>query len=968
MAVAFDASLCHLITLAPEFHSMSLSMHPKKRGRFNAFNSKTVSTAVVAAMLFFDANAAGLGKLSVLSALGQPLHAEIELTSVGKDEVGTLEPKLASVEAFRQANVELNPTLFSLRFAVEQRGQRHFIRVTSTQPISEPFIDMLVELGGASGRLIREYTFLLDPPNLRHSQSPQSTPPIMLPPAPLARREPGNATDPAAAARRQPGAPDSSTQGVAPAPRRSSTPATVVTPQADQPVESEYPVRRGDTLSAVARQFRGEGVSLDQMLVALYRANPAAFVDNNMNRLRAGQVLSIPDASAAAAIDSSEARRIVVAQTADFNNYRSKLAGQVAASAGRQSDEAAQSATGKITTQVQEQANLSDDAQDKLQLSNSGVAAGADGANAGNADEERIAQQKALQEANARVQELEKNISDLQKLLELKNQQLAGLQQAGGGDQSPVAGNTQNPAAGGAQDPATAEPAPAPAAAAPAPAPAAKPAAKPAAAPAEPGMLERLMDNPLTLPGLAMLAALLGGLGLFALRRRRQQQQFDDSAIGDSRLKENSLFGSTGGQRIDTSSGVFNSNFTPLVSQLDSNEVDPVAEADVYIAYGRDAQAEEILKEALRNQPQRHAVRLKLLEIYANRKDVRSFEIAATELYSLTKGEGDEWKQAATLGKGLDPNNPLYAAGEVAEDNPAIAPPAANAAEPGQDRLLTPTQDPQPAGTGPGAEPEDHHVVSAEPVKQADEAAPQQERPADPNDLDFDLEGLDFEPMAAPNTVSRPLSTDDKASLGEINFDFLDERTDSPAADEPVPSLEDTKAGAGTPPILLDTVSDDDVPMLPSLDNPEIRPTEPELPAISPVTEAVAGTAATDESPVRPSDLPDVVHAHPAAAPDIMTGAQKTEPEPLDFDLSGIKLDLEPVETDSASMQDTYGVHDSSGGDYSNSAEMATKLDLAVAYQEIGDKEGARELLEEVIRGGAPEQAEKARALLDKLA
>src|SRR6185312_4619831 len=119
-------------------------------------------------------------------------------------------------------------------------------------------------------------------------------------------------------------------------------------------------------------------------------------------------------------------------------------------------------------------------------------------------------------------------------------------------------------------------------------------------------------------------------------RRKKKQKSFADSILGDSSLKANSLFGSTGGQSVDTNNSVFNSSFAPSASHLDTNEVDPVAEADVYIAYGRDAQAEEILKEALRTQPERNPVRLKLLEIYASRKDLRSFELLASELYGMT--------------------------------------------------------------------------------------------------------------------------------------------------------------------------------------------------------------------------------------------------------------------------------------------------------------------------------------------
>src|SRR4051812_2049870 len=119
----------------------------------SSFKLKTLSAAIISALVLSNAYAAGLGKLTVMSSLGQPLRAEIELTSVAADEAGSLVPKLASADAFRQANVELNPALLSLRFAVEQRNGTQVIRVTSTQPINEPFVDMLLELGGSKGRL-----------------------------------------------------------------------------------------------------------------------------------------------------------------------------------------------------------------------------------------------------------------------------------------------------------------------------------------------------------------------------------------------------------------------------------------------------------------------------------------------------------------------------------------------------------------------------------------------------------------------------------------------------------------------------------------------------------------------------------------------------------------------------------------------------------------------------------------------
>jgi hypothetical protein len=133
---------------------------------------------------------AGLGKLTVLSSLGQPLRAEIELTAVTADEASALVAKLAPAEAFRSANIDFNPALMSLRFEVEPRNGKQVIKVTSSQPINEPFVDMLLELNWTGGRMVREYTFLLDPPDLRATQAPQVTAPVDLgnrvaqPPAP----------------------------------------------------------------------------------------------------------------------------------------------------------------------------------------------------------------------------------------------------------------------------------------------------------------------------------------------------------------------------------------------------------------------------------------------------------------------------------------------------------------------------------------------------------------------------------------------------------------------------------------------------------------------------------------------------------------------------------------------------------------------------------------------------------------
>jgi pilus assembly protein FimV len=955
-------------------------MHSNKRQKVSSLNLKTLSAAVVSALLFSNAYAAGLGKLSVLSSLGQPLRAEIELTSVSKDEVGALVAKLASSDAFRQANIEFHPALLSLRFAVEQRGGKQLIRISSTQPVNEPFVDMLLELGGPNGRLIREYTFLLDPADMRSTQSAQVAP---LPVPQVRPARGAQAVTPSEPVRQA--APADNEK---PAPRAAARPAAPAADAQSDAKADEYQVKSGDSLAKIAIQVKSSGVSLDQMLVALYRANPNAFIDKNMNRLRAGQILSVPSEETARGISNTEARGIVVAQSADFKNYRNKLAGQVATSSSEKSAESRQTATGKITAKVEEPATPASESQDKLKLSKADPVpnAGTDKAGAGaTSAEDKIARDKAVAEANARVKELEKNVTDLQKLLEVKSQNLSEQQkQADTKSAAPAAAAPAAPAPtapvavapaapvvpaapapaapdASASAPATDKPAEAKtdqaAAGIAAPAPAATPAAAkpkaPAPAPA-PSFVDELLDNPLVLPGAGLLLAALGALGIISARRRKQSKNFDDSIITDSSLKANSLFGSTGGQSVDTNNSVFNSNFSATASQLDSNEVDPVAEADVYIAYGRDAQAEEILKEALRTQPDRHAVRVKLLEIYSNRKDSRAFEVLATELYGLTKGQGDDWAQAAALGAVMDPNNPLYASGKSTKDygsgSGVLVAPTQPMNDEGLATLLGSTQtNSMLSPIGDLGVNTDYFsnasAASQKPVESMDEPtldAPTEQPAAKlaSNEMDFDLDG--FNSIEVPNTIARPAPSEPNVDLGSIDFDFLQEANVVP--DVPAPAVEPANTAV-----------------------PEIQFKD----AAAPAKEQAAADSIADDATALNMDFPSVPDLPAFESNESIRAESASTQDPVDFDLSGINLELNPTHAESKPdlALDTSDPFGSGGTDsFPNDAEMATKLDLAIAYQEIGDKEGARELLDEVLKGGSAAQSEKARSLLHELA
>ncbi|WLI87764.1 FimV/HubP family polar landmark protein [Massilia sp. R2A-15] len=913
--------------------------------------------------MFFSsaASAAGLGKLTVLSALGQPLRAEIELTAVSAEEANGLVAKLAPADAFRAANIEFNPALMSLRFAVEQRNGRQFIRISSSQPVNEPFVDMLLELSWNSGRLVREYTFLLDPAELRATQ------PAQVAAAPVAVPQSTRAAAPA----RQP------VQESAPSPQPSQ-PA----PQAAQPVRpkveraespraanvdtTEYRVRSGDTLGRIAGRLKPADISLDMMLVALYRANPDAFIGNNMNRLKSGQILTVPDSDAIRGASEGEARGVVVAHAADFNAYRNKLAGQVASAAPSRTPEATQSAAGKITAKVEERPTAANESKDQLKLSKAGAGGGASGKSAALEAEDKIAKERALADATARVKELEKNVNDLEKLMVVKSKS--------GTEASKTAMAETAPAAT----------APAPAAQAPAPAVSAPVKPKrvlttPPPAP-EPTLADTLMDN-ITYIGAGLAVLLLAAFGLSRRKKKDEVLPAEPSILGVPTDHAQSMFAETGGQSVDTSNSVFNSSFAPSASQLDTNEVDPVAEADVYIAYGRDAQAEEILKEALRTHPERMPVRLKLLEIYAARKDQRSFETQAGEMYGLTKGQGEDWAQAAALGMTIDPANPLYASAAGA----AAAAPATPEAI-AEQAILN-----QMHEEGVSAEPDlmDLTFADSEPT-----ALPEPEQvqaaaaPADDNTLDFDLGGLSFEPVT--NTEPAPSAAAAQANPHEMEFTAEPIVAPAPPA-EPEQSFDmafdmdfDAPPAAATQAVeekalddirldfsshaelpadihMADPVHSFDLPTLPEEAPAAAAHPLADLDAMNfdlPATPAAAPAPAED--PFALPELPELPQAAPsfAASPTFTAAPQ--------FDMSGIDLDLP---TDSLPVLAAEEVAPVGQADLSAShMEMETKLDLAIAYQEIGDKEGARELLDEVIKGGSADQVSKANDMRAKLA
>jgi pilus assembly protein FimV len=660
-----------------------------------------LSSVALAALVAATGNAwaLGLGRLNVQSALGETLRAEIDISSLTPDEESSLKVRIAPPEAYRTQGVDYNAVLPSTQVTIARRADgKAYLRVTSDRAVQEPFVDVILELTWSSGRLVREFTLLLDPPQSRVAPPVQAAAPI----APQVSAAPPATSTPApaqSAATAEPISPQAAAPAARPTPSSRGTAQSSKAPAAALPSgPDEYKVREGDTLYRIAKQSQRSGVSLDQMLVALFRGNPNAFMGDNMNRLKAGAVLSVPSSDDANAVTTAEAREVIRAQSADFGAYRQRLAGNVPTT---KAEDNTRQAKGKVTASVDDTKQAASPTPDKLTLSQGAVKAGG--------TEAKASKEAEKKEAAARVAELTRNVEELKKVQEGSSKTATAPAQPAPAA-APAAPATPPPAAEAKAPPPTpatpppapattvaqapaaeppkteapatpsvtlpapaasapAEPPPAAAASAPTPRPAAPKPATPPLQAEEPGMLASLMDHPMAMPGAIGLVVLLVGLALYRLRGRFRKDNGETSFL-ESRLQPDSFFGASGGQRVDTRDATGqSSSMSYSLSQLDAiGDVDPVAEADVYLAYGRDLQAEEILKEAMRGNPDRLAIRTKLLEVYAKRRDTKGFELLATQLFSLTKGEGDDWTKTQELGRQIDPENPLY--------KPGGAPPA----------------------------------------------------------------------------------------------------------------------------------------------------------------------------------------------------------------------------------------------------------------------------------------------------
>ncbi len=833
-----------------------------------------IASASVLSLWGSQATALSLGRIMVQSALGEPLRAEIEILEISQDEASSLRPRVALPDTFRASGMEYSSALNGLQISLQKRGNgQPYLRLSNTRAVNEPYVDLILEASWSSGRIVRDYTMLFDPPILGAAQAPApqapqvSSVPVQIAPPPASAPVETPAAAPAplmpapAEAASSPAPEQQPAATSAPPPEAVASPAPVATaepsppaPVAAEPAKSVEPLRpavadrqqpvfvkAGDTAGKLALAQKPVDVSLDQMLVAMLRVNPEAFIGGNVNRLRKGVVLDMPGSQEAQATPASEARQILQAQSKDFNEFRRRLASSAPASPEAAAD---RKTSGTVQTQVEEKKPATA-APDKLTLSKGAVQA--------KAPEDTLVKERSAKDAAARTEELSKNVAELEKLSKAAAPAPAAAAASKPAPPAvPAAAPVASaPAAAPPPEPKVAAAPVAPAASAPAPAAVASPpkvaapAPQPAASPPmptpvaeEPSLLDELMDNPLIPAAAGGLVALLAGLAFYRSRQRKNSAQVD-SAYLESRLQPDSFFGASGGQRVDTNDNGASSSSSMVYSpsQLDAgDDVDPVAEADVYLAYGRDLQAEEILKEALRNHPNRVAIHQKLVEIYAKRRDAKNLSLIAKEAYKVTGGSGTEWEQICELGRSIDPNNDAYhPGGRTASSAPA------------------------PLQASPSS------YTATQPVRQA-------------------------APVAAPVVAAGGMDLD-------LDLDFsLDEAEPRAAA----PSASTMPAPIATAPARGMTFE------------------APSLPQISPAARA------------------------PAAAADNM----------MNFDMGGLSLDLgSPSEEPGTDSDDPLG----------------TKLALADEFKAIGDTDGARALIEEIIAEASGDMKARAQKALAQL-
>lgn len=1006
-----------------------------------------ISLAVCLAFMPIYGLAAGLGKLNINSGLGEPLKAEIELLSVTPDELSTLSAAVASEEAYAVQGIPRLGIHNNIKVElIKNADGSPALRLRSLQPIVDPYLDMLIQVDWASGRLLREYTILLDPPEYKQQVSEE-------PVDKSAINKPVITTSNASVSNQSTSDSVIAHQTTPKSKKLKKSAARIPDPHDEAPAiandTSEVTSHRGDTLNSIAKDVQVEGVSLDQMLVGLFEANKNAFVDGNMNRLKVGQIIKVPSKEALVAVDAQQARKEVKVHSANWNAYRNNLAGNVLAAPVAEVAEQKQSASGKIAAAEDKAASAKTGPQDVVKLSAGGKAPAKEGKTGADFDakvlalqEEATARDKALKESQQRTAALEAQIADMQKLLALKNQAMAGAQKNAEAATKPSENKPAAPVAAVTPPvaPVTA-PVPAPVATTPAdvaaPAttvaevpkkeetpvkvakkapPVAKAQVQPEPAP-EPSFLETLLGSVdlFMLGGAAGIALLGSGWMYLRNKRRRDLDSFERGILTSGGLRANTVFGNTTGT-ASTADTSFLTDFAQSAdgSMIDTNDVDPIAEAEVYMAYGRDAQAEEILKDAISKEPKRYELHLKLLEMYAARKDISAFEAIAGELYTTLGADDPTWAKVAELGITVEPDNPLYDISQIPSSVATAMPQFASSASADTDLNLDNDLGDLKNEIAGSAIEESIAAIQAENTSSLASVA---EHAAD-NSMDFDFPDLGTLGSASqePDAVEKEL-TNNPFSMPMQELASTEEVAGSEGDNQEIELFASNSS---------QEVKKDDFGLNFNFSSEPVATPMPEVPEIASDTndfnfEGFAGAVAkTDEANSEVGTLDNVdfnfegfsetsvpsnevasgvsaldgIDLDFGAAEELPPQAQSTQPhdakvEEISFDIpladhqeqpdANLELnaanqneannfDFSAISLDLSDSEPQVTVDPQAAEDTAENPDVDIKLDLVKVYIDMEDVEGARDLLEEVLKDGGPQQRATAQSLLASLA
>lgn len=1043
----------------------------------------SLSLAILAALVPGSTYPLGLGDIQLNSALNQELDAEIPVLSAEPEDAQSLIVRLADRDAFARAGIDRPYLLQQLKFKAEVKNGKPYVKVYTMKPIREPFLSFLLEVDWPEGHLLREYTVLLDPPvyNTGGSGGASTTPadtggsrPFNDASAPEQKPMQSQMADsrPAQSAMTAP-APSVGASSTAPSPAPAGSVASDNGQQMQyrampeyRQVSGEYRVQQNDTLWSLANKFRPDSsVSVEQMMLALVRENPEAFIKENVNGIKRGYILRMPDRNSITSIDRQQALAEVRRHASLWREYRQSLTGAApasslsAAESGGAAGETAETAHGEgklsiVSPEGQEGGASADSAQDPQ------------------AEIQRLKQKLALAQEQLESEKLEKNnlqerLTDLEQRVKsaiqmgVNDSELAKLQsdlsdaRQQAAEQQPAETTPETPAAenetpapeteaAAPEETAPTEPetatteAPAeqpadtgteeqpvfadeaageatkPAEEAPATAetpPASKPVTPPPfAQTTQKGFLEQLMENPNMLMAVGGGAILILLLVALLLRRRRAAAESDEDWMA---LDESDLQAEAESDDLDTVVAPHAEEATsdmppmdeadhdataemetarmgdtaieaPGDSELEDTVIsladesteaeqeeerdDVIAEADVYLAYGIYQQAEELLQNAIRENPERDDYRMKLLETYFAGKNADAFESLADETYKRKGDDKSFWDRVVVMGRELCPAAELFSSADTvampsdlsAED---IIPQKPETTDLELDAGDTETTDfDLGLDETPAEEETDATMVLSEPVdleapagddtamdleseleafsSEAETTTPGEAESEDAG-LEFDLGDFDTGEAAAPATAeteeeSDDLGIDEDFSLdfdaSDLGFETTDETEETAETAEATPALEEA-ATEEEPSLDLDA----DLDLSVDLDEGE---TDFGLAEETPETET-----ALDEAEDMGLDLDmGLAEETPAAEAEDMldlsdSGLEAGASEDEDFDISELSEDID---------------------------EVSTKLDLAKAYMDMGDNEGARSILEEVKQEGNPAQIEEAEALLQK--